>query len=175
MCNPAAPHPRRLLCLPGTSCSGEAAGLHVRATSSGRATTRCAAAERLDHAPQPSTSAGKALPSRRTKQYDVVALSNLCVDIMVPVEELPPPDAASRKQLLRQLTAQPPPVEQWEVGGVSALLCLLYPPPGASHALPADISPGCGWTGGRVLPKHCTETCILLISPPLPTCRTPTS
>ncbi|EFN52458.1 hypothetical protein CHLNCDRAFT_138775 [Chlorella variabilis] len=33
---------------------------------------------------------------------------------MVPVEELPPPDAASRKQLLRQLTAQPPPVEQWE-------------------------------------------------------------
>lgn len=43
--------------------------------------------------------------------------SNLCVDIVVKVDELPPADAESRQALLRQLTAQPPPVEQWEVGG----------------------------------------------------------
>ncbi|KAL4422697.1 hypothetical protein ABPG75_008894 [Micractinium tetrahymenae] len=53
----------------------------------------------------------------RRKQFDVVALSNLCVDIVVQVDELPPADTESRRALLQQLTAQPPPVEQWEVGG----------------------------------------------------------
>jgi hypothetical protein len=47
----------------------------------------------------------------------VVSLSNLCVDVMVPVEELPPGDTEARRRLLQQLTAQPPPMEQWEVGG----------------------------------------------------------
>lgn len=53
----------------------------------------------------------------RRKQYDVVSLSNLCVDIVVEVEQLPPADADSRRALLQQLTAQPPPMEQWSVGG----------------------------------------------------------
>jgi len=48
---------------------------------------------------------------------DVVALSNLCVDVVVPVGELPPSDPALRQQLLADLTASPPPPSAWEVGG----------------------------------------------------------
>lgn len=33
------------------------------------------------------------------------------------MDELPPADIESRRALLQQLTARPPPVEQWEVGG----------------------------------------------------------
>jgi hypothetical protein len=49
--------------------------------------------------------------------YDVVALGNLCVDIVLPVEQLPAPDAAVRQRLLTRLTADPPSTESWEVGG----------------------------------------------------------
>jgi sugar/nucleoside kinase (ribokinase family) len=52
----------------------------------------------------------------------VVALSNLCVDIVVPVAELPSADVEERRKLLGRLTAQPPPVESWEVGGNSNFL-----------------------------------------------------
>ena len=51
------------------------------------------------------------------KEFDLVALSNLCVDIVVQTEELPPADGPSRRKLLAQLTANPPPVSSWEVGG----------------------------------------------------------
>lgn len=51
------------------------------------------------------------------KTYDLVTFSNLCVDVVVPVEDLPPPDRFSRSALLEELTAQPPPIESWEVGG----------------------------------------------------------
>lgn len=51
------------------------------------------------------------------KLFDVVALSNLCVDVFVPVDELPSSDPTSRKELLTQLTAHPPPTDSWEVGG----------------------------------------------------------
>lgn len=43
--------------------------------------------------------------------------SNLCLDIVVEVPQLPPADEASRRELLRTLTASPPPQQQWEVGG----------------------------------------------------------
>jgi sugar/nucleoside kinase (ribokinase family) len=43
----------------------------------------------------------------------VVALGNLCVDVVQPVISLPPVD----KQLLKQLTAAPPNTDSWELGG----------------------------------------------------------
>jgi len=52
-----------------------------------------------------------------TKAFDLVAFSNLCVDIVVQTENLPPEDEASRKLLLEQLTANPPSQAAWEVGG----------------------------------------------------------
>lgn len=51
------------------------------------------------------------------KEFDLVALSNLCVDIVVQTDSLPPPDETSRRALLEQLTADPPPTTAWEVGG----------------------------------------------------------
>mmetsp|Transcript_17088 Transcript_17088/g.43383 ORF Transcript_17088/g.43383 Transcript_17088/m.43383 type:complete len:456 (+) Transcript_17088:91-1458(+) len=52
------------------------------------------------------------------KTYDVVALSNLCVDIVLEVPELPPPEPAARQQLLAELTAAKlVEDETWEVGG----------------------------------------------------------
>lgn len=112
-----APAPCRLPapCLPPVAHSE----LQARRASSRRASTscRCAAAEAPPngHAADAAASAlGR--PSRR-KQYDVVALSNLCLDIVVEVPQLPPADEPARRALLQQLTAQPPPQNQWEVGG----------------------------------------------------------
>ena len=63
-------------------------------------------------------SSGQLRPQSPTvKQYDVLALSNVCVDIVIPVDELPPNDKAARQQLLQQLSADPPPQKQWELGG----------------------------------------------------------
>jgi hypothetical protein len=56
-------------------------------------------------------------PQASPQRYDVLALSNLCVDIVLPVDELPPKDASFRQQLLQQLTDHPPSKEQWELGG----------------------------------------------------------
>jgi len=55
--------------------------------------------------------------TRSQKTYDLVALSNLCVDIVVQTSELPPEDESSRQELLTNLTANPPGVSSWEVGG----------------------------------------------------------
>lgn len=94
-----------------------------RCASSRRAASTVAAAapeqapERLAAPLAPSSSDALGAVVQRRKQFDVVSLSNLCVDVMVPVEELPPNDAEARRRLLQQLTAQPPPEEQWEVGG----------------------------------------------------------
>jgi sugar/nucleoside kinase (ribokinase family) len=38
---------------------------------------------------------------------------------VIPVDALPPPDAAGRADLLRRLTAAPPGQEAWECGGIS--------------------------------------------------------
>ena len=40
-----------------------------------------------------STAAGGS-PRRRERTYDVVSLGNLCVDIVLPVDSLPPPDTS---------------------------------------------------------------------------------
>jgi hypothetical protein len=52
-----------------------------------------------------------------SKEHDVIGLSNLCVDIVIPVQQLPPPDADARQALLQQLTADPPDEQHWELGG----------------------------------------------------------
>lgn len=54
---------------------------------------------------------------KRTKTYDIVTLSNLCVDIVVPVETLPKADPGERSKLLQNLTDRPPSTDAWEVGG----------------------------------------------------------
>lgn len=50
---------------------------------------------------------------------DVIGLSNLCVDVVVPVRELPPPDTASREALLEELTSTSFSLDTWEVGGMT--------------------------------------------------------
>ena len=45
---------------------------------------------------------------------DVLALTNLCVDIVQPVPELPPRDDESRRSLFTRLTASKPALEQLE-------------------------------------------------------------
>lgn len=54
--------------------------------------------------------------------YDVVALNNLCVDIVVPVDELPPPDVEARERLLQELASSNPSRDLWEVGGTTNFL-----------------------------------------------------
>lgn len=58
-----------------------------------------------------------AAPYKGTKTYDIVTLSNLCVDIVVPVDALPSADPAERAKLLKDLTDRPPSSDAWEVGG----------------------------------------------------------
>ncbi|PNW78680.1 hypothetical protein CHLRE_09g387050v5 [Chlamydomonas reinhardtii] len=58
-----------------------------------------------------------AVHSAAGEQIDVVGLGNLCVDAVLPLPELPPPDKELRRQLLGTLTASPPPRSSWEVGG----------------------------------------------------------
>lgn len=47
----------------------------------------------------------------------MIGLSNLCVDIVIPVQQLPPADPDARQALLQQLTADPPDQQHWELGG----------------------------------------------------------
>jgi len=51
------------------------------------------------------------------KTYDLVTLSNLCVDVIVPCDSLPSSDEDERKTLLHYLTENPPSISSWEVGG----------------------------------------------------------
>lgn len=51
--------------------------------------------------------------------YDLVTLSNLCVDVLVPLDSLPEDVCvdSDRKTLLEYLTENPPGKDSWEVGG----------------------------------------------------------
>jgi sugar/nucleoside kinase (ribokinase family) len=51
------------------------------------------------------------------KTYDLVTLSNLCVDVIVPCDSLPSDDEDDRKALLKYLAENPPSISSWEVGG----------------------------------------------------------
>ncbi len=51
-------------------------------------------------------------------EYDLVTLSNLCVDVLVSLDELPgEDDDTERVALLEELSGNPPSQESWEVGG----------------------------------------------------------
>ena len=52
----------------------------------------------------------------------MVALNNLCVDIVLPVESLPSPDIHERRRLLKDLTVSHPSRDVWEVGGSTNFL-----------------------------------------------------
>lgn len=90
----------RCFCIAAAATSGAAADVETAASTS-----------------QAARSASLANGSGKKKTFDLVALSNLCVDIVVRTEELPPADEVSRKALLKQLTDNPPPQSAWEVGG----------------------------------------------------------
>lgn len=62
--------------------------------------------------------------SSNGRSLDVVALGNLCLDIMVPVETLPDAEVESRRALLKELTAATHDRNRWEVGGGSLLQIL---------------------------------------------------
>ncbi|WIA29071.1 hypothetical protein OEZ86_011582 [Tetradesmus obliquus] len=64
-----------------------------------------------------SNSNGSAGLQHSRKDHDVIGLSNLCVDIVIPVQQLPPADPEARQGLLQQLTAEPPDEQHWELGG----------------------------------------------------------
>lgn len=68
-----------------------------------------------------STSASSSAPSSTAPQptalYDCVSLGNLCVDVVLQVDELPDGDTEARRALLASLSASPPDVSTWEVGG----------------------------------------------------------
>ncbi|XP_062021853.1 fructokinase-1 [Rosa rugosa] len=51
------------------------------------------------------------------KDIDVATLGNLCVDIVLNVPQLPPPDADRRKAYMDRLSASPPDKKYWEAGG----------------------------------------------------------
>lgn len=53
---------------------------------------------------------------------DVVALGNLCVDVVIPVRELPSEDHATKKKLLKAWEASPSSEGDWELGGATNFL-----------------------------------------------------
>ena len=81
--------------------------LHRDAARSSLAVARCAKGE-------------ISISKRRTVEkpsIDCIALSNLCVDVVVPMDQLPAKDPAIRASLLQSLTANPPSQDAWEIGG----------------------------------------------------------
>lgn len=48
---------------------------------------------------------------------DVVALGNMCVDILLPPAPIPTPETLKTEATLAELTAASPPQALWEVGG----------------------------------------------------------
>lgn len=123
---------------PACSALSQRLGSHLRASASGRSTGNSGSSKSTNRhwalvsaATNPaldSTGAVAAPPAHAivggngssappAKLYDLVALSNLCVDIVVSVTELPPEDDASRRALLAELSAQPLPLSAAEVGG----------------------------------------------------------
>ncbi|KAH1227431.1 Fructokinase-1 [Glycine max] len=62
--------------------------------------------------PSPSS-----LHSNVAKHVDVATLSNLCVDIVLNVPQLPPPSPLQRKAFMDRLAQSPPDKKYWEAGG----------------------------------------------------------
>ncbi|XP_020233327.1 fructokinase-1 [Cajanus cajan] len=52
-----------------------------------------------------------------SKHVDVATLSNLCVDIVLNVPQLPPPSPLQRKAFMDRLAQSPPDKKYWEAGG----------------------------------------------------------
>ena len=46
--------------------------------------------------------------SSSSGRADVVAIGNICLDVVIPMEQLPPADTEVRRRLLDQLTHAPP-------------------------------------------------------------------
>ena len=63
--------------------------------------------------------AGYQSQKRQTKEYDLVTLSNLCVDVIVPTDTLPVAvqETPKSQSLLEYLGQNSPPETSWEVGG----------------------------------------------------------
>lgn len=65
-----------------------------------------------------SATSDQACSSGDDNEYDLVTLSNLCVDVLVSLDELPDDeDDTKRMSLLEELSGNPPSQESWEVGG----------------------------------------------------------
>lgn len=107
-------HDLRRLSHSGASTSGRTATPPRKVACIRSPTILVCAAPDIE-APAATASTGGANPS--LKEFDLVAFSNLCVDIVVHREKLPPADEPSRRELLSQLTGNPPPTSSWEVGG----------------------------------------------------------
>ncbi|KAI4341764.1 hypothetical protein MLD38_026448 [Melastoma candidum] len=65
----------------------------------------------------PSPGEGDRVLAPVVKDIDVATLGTLCVDIVLDVEELPPPSLEGRKVYMEKLSASPPDKRYWEAGG----------------------------------------------------------
>ncbi|KAK7277563.1 hypothetical protein RJT34_22578 [Clitoria ternatea] len=57
------------------------------------------------------------LSNQLPKHVDVATLSNLCVDIVLNVPQLPPPSPLQRRAFMDRLALSPPHKKYWEAGG----------------------------------------------------------
>ncbi|RDY01335.1 kdgK, partial [Mucuna pruriens] len=80
--------------------------------SASRALTRCRGIEIA--VPRPSLCSNI---KPNSKHVDVATLSNLCVDIVLNVPQLPPPSPLQRKAFMDRLAQSPPHKKYWEAGG----------------------------------------------------------
>ncbi|CAI5471428.1 unnamed protein product [Closterium sp. Yama58-4] len=60
---------------------------------------------------------GARVQEGETKLVDVVTLGNLCVDVLVAVDQLPPSDRRGKWEFLQRVKANPPDESCWEAGG----------------------------------------------------------
>ncbi|KAG4976738.1 5-dehydro-2-deoxygluconokinase 1 [Glycine soja] len=67
--------------------------------------------------PSPSSSLPSNVGPNSWKHVDVATLSNLCVDIVLNVPQLPPPSPLQRKAFMDRLAQSPPDKKYWEAGG----------------------------------------------------------
>lgn len=69
---------------------------------------------------------GYGMPRSRGEEgggkLDMVTLGNLCVDVLVKVEELPPTETEGKRRYMESLVAAPPDESFWEGGGMANTL-----------------------------------------------------
>eukprot|EP00955_Chlamydomonas_euryale_P085548 364109-Chlamydomonas_euryale.AAC.12 len=101
----------------GVCNGGWRRSVHVATSCPPRPLNAASAATTPQRARDASAATRREATSASTSRTDVVALGNICLDIVVPMEKLPSSEGDERQRVLDALTAAPPSQEAWEVGG----------------------------------------------------------